>query len=116
MRALEPLERGAGYIPLRAAGERPFLSFAHSPFRPYLLCILPALGALASGLLTAYFAPEAQGGGGDAAIDAFHRHGGQLRARLLWVKPLASLLTLGTVLLGLSAAMAGGRLAARLSP
>lgn len=90
------LEAGAGYVPLRAAGERPFIEVSHPRFRPYLLILLPALGALLSGLLTAWFAPEAQGGGGDAAIDAFHRHGGQLRPRLLWVKPLASLLTLGT--------------------
>ncbi|HZF53785.1 MAG TPA: chloride channel protein [Polyangiaceae bacterium] len=99
--ALELVERLllgslAGYEPLRAAGEK-FLT-GHQPglFRPYLLLFLPALGALASGLLTTRFAPEAKGGGGDAMIEAFHHRAGVLRPRLLWVKSLASILTLGT--------------------
>jgi CIC family chloride channel protein len=36
------------------------------------------------------------GGGGDAMIDTFHHHGGMFRKRVLWVKALASILTLGT--------------------
>ena len=99
--ALELVERLllgslAGYEPLRASGEK-FLT-GHQPglFRPYLLLFLPALGALASGLLTTRFAPEARGGGGDAMIEAFHHRAGVLRPRLLWVKSLASILTLGT--------------------
>jgi len=51
---------------------------------------LPAAGGLACGLITRY-APEARGGGGDATIDAFHRHGGSIRRRVLWVTPLAML-------------------------
>lgn len=88
------LEGLAGYRILRAAGE-------HAPagdlpvFRPWLLVLLPALGGLVCGLLCLY-APEARGGGSDAAIEAFHRHGGVVRRRVLWVKPLASLATLGT--------------------
>ena len=41
-------------------------------------------------------APETRGGGGDAMIDAFHHSGGVMRARVIWVKALASMLTLGT--------------------
>lgn len=99
--ALEMVERLvlgslAGYEPLRAAGER-FLS-GHRPgqFRPYLLLFLPAIGALLSGLLTTRFAPEARGGGGDAMIEAFHHRAGVLRPRLIWIKSLASIFTLGT--------------------
>jgi CIC family chloride channel protein len=99
--ALEMIERLllgtlAGYETLRAGGEK-FLS-GHQPgvYRPYLLLFLPGLGALACGLLTARFAPEARGGGGDAMIEAFHHRAGFLRARLIWVKSLASILTLGT--------------------
>jgi len=88
------LEGLAGYRILRAAGEH--LPEGDLPeFRPWLLALLPALGGLVCGLLCLY-APEARGGGSDAAIEAFHRHGGVVRRRVLWVKPLASLATLGT--------------------
>jgi CIC family chloride channel protein len=53
------------------------------------------MGGLVCGLLTR-FAPEARGGGGDAMIEAFHHHGGIIRRRVIWVKALASLFTLGT--------------------
>jgi len=89
------LEDTAGYAVLRAHGE----SFAARPgtrhFRPWLLVLLPAVGGLASGLLTRW-APEARGGGGDAMIDAFHHHGGIIRRRVIWIKAFASLFTLGT--------------------
>ena len=90
------LEDLAGYRILRAHGE----TFAaresvYHAFRPWLLVVLPALGGLVCGLLTR-FAPEARGGGGDAMIEAFHHHGGIIRRRVIWVKALASLFTLGT--------------------
>lgn len=89
------LEYLAGYRPLRAHGE----TFVNAPrnvvFRPWLLVFLPALGALACGLLTRV-APEVEGGGGDAMIRAFHRHDGVVRTRVIWVKALASIFTLGT--------------------
>src|SRR6266540_2342209 len=56
---------------------------------------LPAVGALASGILSE-LAPETRGGGGDAMIDAFHNQGGVIRRRVSWVKALASIFTLGT--------------------
>lgn len=91
------LERLCGYTPLRAHGEYIVpLSTSEPKFRPWLLVFLPALGGLLSGLITARFAPEAQGGGGDAMIEAYHRARGHVRARVIWVKALASLLTLGT--------------------
>jgi CIC family chloride channel protein len=90
------LERVAGYEHLRAAGETFSLFDEHVTFRPWMLLFLPALGALGGGLLTAKFAPEAQGGGGDAMIHAFHHQGGIIRRRVTWVKGIASILTLGT--------------------
>lgn len=90
------LERLCGYRPLRANGEDLLPQARPGPFRPYLLALLPAVGGLLSGLLTSRVAPEAQGGGGDAMIEAYHRHRGYMRARVIWVKGLASLLTLGT--------------------
>lgn len=86
-----------GYVPLRAHGER-FFAEAEATghqFRPWLLAIVPALGGLACGFLIR-FAPEIQGGGGDAAIEAFHQGSGKVRKRVLFLKPLASLFTLGT--------------------
>lgn len=88
------LEGLAGFEPLRAHGER-ITGSAQVPFRPWLLAVLPALGALASGLLTWWLASECAGGGGDAAIDAYH-HGHPIRRRVAGVKWLASLLALST--------------------
>jgi chloride channel protein, CIC family len=85
----------AGYRALRAAGESFFGTEEAGPFRPLLLAFLPAIGGLLAGLVTR-IAPECRGGGGDAMIEAFHHHGGELRRRVIWVKSLASILTLGT--------------------
>src|SRR4051794_39246777 len=70
------LERLAGYIPLRAAGEGEPLAPAGASFRPWLLVFLPAVGALLGGAVS-ILAPETRGGGSDAIIDAFHNKGGQ---------------------------------------
>jgi CIC family chloride channel protein len=90
------LEHASGYEPLRAAGEKVWNATAHTTtFRPYLLVAIPALGALI-GALVARLAPECRGGGGDATIEAFHHHGGVVRRRVVWVKALASIATLGS--------------------
>lgn len=91
------LGRVVGYSRLRASGESVLAWVPEgNVVRLWLLPIIPALGALAGGALTARFAPEAAGGGGDAMIAAFHRHGGVMRKRVAWVKGLASILTLGS--------------------
>ncbi|HTM43967.1 MAG TPA: chloride channel protein [Polyangiaceae bacterium] len=89
------LEDWTGYSVLRAHGETFAGPSAVHEFRPWLLLFLPALGGLACGLLTR-LAPETRGGGGDAMIDAFHHRSGVIRSRVVWVKALASLFTLGT--------------------
>jgi chloride channel protein, CIC family len=89
------LEIGAGYRPLRAHGETFLGEVEGRPFRPFLLLLLPAAGALLSGLLTRW-APEARGGGGDATIEAFHHKGGVVRPRVIGIKAAASILTLGS--------------------
>lgn len=90
------LEELGGYRPLRAHGETflPELSTLQV-FRPWLLAIVPAVGALASGIISE-LAPETRGGGGDAMINAFHRNDGLIRKRVSWVKALSSIFTLGT--------------------
>jgi chloride channel protein, CIC family len=99
--ALEMVERLivhdlCGYIQLRAAGESIAPAHEAGAFRPWLLVMVPAVGALLAGLLTTRVASETAGGGGDATIEAFHHRGGRVRRRVIWVKPLASILTLGS--------------------
>jgi len=85
----------AGYLPLRAHGEPDIHSHTVPVFRPWVLVLLPAVGGLLCGLLTR-LAPEVQGGGADAMIEAFHQRAGIVRRRVIWLKWLASLCTLGT--------------------
>jgi CIC family chloride channel protein len=90
------LEGWAGYVPLRAGGER-LLGEMTQPltFRPWLLLVLPGLGALAGGTISWWLAPETRGGGSDAIIEAFHQRAGTVRKRVAFVKGLVSTLTLG---------------------
>lgn len=90
------LEEGAGYVPLRAAGEGLVETGAHAAFRPWILFFIPAVGALVAGILSVRFAPETLGGGTDATIDAFHTKKGVVRKRVTIVKAIASILTLGS--------------------
>ena len=89
------LERVAGYAPLRAHGEKILGESGPLVLHPLVIMILPAAGALLAGLVC-LVAPETRGGGGDAMIHAFHHQGGVVRRRVIWVKALASILTLGS--------------------
>ncbi|MEW5854780.1 MAG: chloride channel protein [Myxococcota bacterium] len=89
------LEILVGYKPLRAHGEQITSAVEDLVFRPWLLPVVMLLGGLACGLLVR-LAPETRGGGADAAIAAFHHAGGVVHPRVLAIKPLASLVTLGT--------------------
>jgi chloride channel protein, CIC family len=86
----------AGYHPSKPAGEQLVELVASTPFRPWLLCLLPALGGLLSGLIVYTWAPEAEGHGTDAFIDAFHNKQGLIRTRVPFIKGLASVITLST--------------------
>ncbi len=89
------LEALAGYLPLRAAGEQFVESRGLSSFRPWLLIVLPGIGALIGGAISTKWAPETRGGGSDAIIEAFHSEDGTVRRRVPIVKTIASVLTLG---------------------
>lgn len=85
-----------GYTPPSPAGEgggaaQPFWSAA----RPWLLPLVTSGGGLLSGLLVFSLAPEAEGHGTDAAINAFHK-GTTIRARIPLIKLVASAITIGT--------------------
>jgi CIC family chloride channel protein len=86
----------AGYVPPAPAGEHHLLPPTGRPFNRYILLFLPALGGLLSGWIVYTFAPEAEGHGTDAAIDAYHRRGGFMRGRVPIVKTIASALTLSS--------------------
>jgi CIC family chloride channel protein len=84
----------AGYRPPGPAGESHLLPPTNTSFNRWILLLLPAFGGLLSGWLVYTFAPEAEGHGTDAAIDAYHNKGGFIRKRVPFIKTIASALTL----------------------
>jgi len=84
-----------GFYPPEALGEGS-RALAEGPERPWLLPALMAIGGLVSGIIVAFFGPEAEGGGADAAIRAFHREGGRVRARVAPVKLAATAILIGS--------------------
>jgi CIC family chloride channel protein len=75
----------------------------HAPFRTawpegvgWLAVVLPAAGGLVVGVVCSRFAPEAMGPGSGHVIDAYLRHGGELRRRVPVMQTFASVVTLGT--------------------
>jgi len=77
-------------------GEPDVVSVAVGAYRPWLLLVLPALGGLASGLITWMWAPEAAGHGTDAAIDAYHRKAGYIRPQVPFIKAVTAALVIGS--------------------
>ncbi len=65
-------------------------------WRTLVRFLLPAAGGLIGGWLVFRYAPEAEGHGTDAAIDAYHNHDGMIRGRIPLVKALASAITIGS--------------------
>ena len=64
--------------------------------RPYAIPLIACAGALVAGLLVFGFAPDAEGHGTDAAIDAVHHDPRGIRVRTVLVKIVASALTIGS--------------------
>src|SRR5581483_9214431 len=92
------LDAYAGYRPPGPKGEAvvSWLPESATPFRPWLLVVVPTIGGLISGWIVFSFAPEAEGHGTDAVIDAYHRKQGVIRPRVPIVKIIASALTIGS--------------------
>lgn len=61
-----------------------------------LIPLVTGLGGLISGLLVFNLAPEAEGHGTDTAVKAYHHFGGFIRARVPFVKMVASAITIGS--------------------
>ena len=88
------MDQIAGYRPPYPAGEGHLFLPTQTPFNRWLLLFLPAFGGIVSGWLVYTFAPEAEGHGTDAAIDAYHNKGGFIRGRIPIIKTIASAITL----------------------
>jgi CIC family chloride channel protein len=93
--ALDGLRLITGFIePGRGAPASLTSEIVHK--HSYWFLVIPALGGLLSGILVYSLAPEAEGHGTDAMIEAFHQKGGQIRRRVPIVKIVASALTIGS--------------------
>jgi CIC family chloride channel protein len=90
------LDSMAGYRPDEPGGETPLFAKTTTPFRPWMLLIVPTIGGLLSGAIVFTFAPEAEGHGTDAAIAAYHFRQGRIRPRVPLIKIVASALTIST--------------------
>ena len=86
----------AGYQPPGVASEGGNLQSVIGPHGLWLVPVATTLGGLLSGILVYTLAPEAEGHGTDAAVDAFHRAGGFIRARVAPIKLVASAITIGS--------------------
>ena len=84
----------AGFTPPSPAGEG---ATVITPItRRWLIPVVTTLGGLLTGLIVYTLAPEAEGHGTDAAIEAFHKKGGRIRARIPLIKLVASAITIGS--------------------
>jgi len=70
------LEAFTGYAEPQAGSSAASL-ITLAPVRSVWFFIVPALGGLVSGVIVYLIAPEAEGHGTDAMIDAFHHRGGR---------------------------------------
>jgi CIC family chloride channel protein len=66
------------------------------PERPWMLLVVLPLAGLLVGRIVQSFAPEAEGHGTDAVINSYHRGRAVLRKRVVPVKLLTSMLTIGS--------------------
>lgn len=86
----------AGYQPPGLPDEGGVLQEIIGPHGLWLIPIATTLGGLISGILVYSLAPEAEGHGTDTAVKSFHRAGGFIRARVPFLKMIASAITIGS--------------------
>jgi chloride channel protein, CIC family len=90
------LESGTGYIPPIAGIPHSQSDYVLDIGKTWMIPIIAGFGGLLVGLITTKFSPESEGHGTDAVIDAYHRRGGNIRARVPLVKGISSAITLGS--------------------
>jgi CIC family chloride channel protein len=86
----------AGFSPKDAAGEGRVAESPPAVLSPWKLLLVMAADGVAAGLLVQSLAPEAEGHGTDAAIEAYHFKRGIIRPIVPIVKLVASAITIGT--------------------
>jgi chloride channel protein, CIC family len=86
---------GIGYPYPGATGSQVVVWSSSFP-RILLLPVVMGLGGLGAGLIIQLLAPEVAGHGTDDTIDSFHNRQGVVRARVPYLKMIASALTLGS--------------------
>ncbi|MBI4860960.1 MAG: chloride channel protein [Candidatus Riflebacteria bacterium] len=95
--SLTVFQRGLlGYASPEVLGEPAVFHLTPGVMPRWLFFLVPALGGLLSGLIVWKFAPEAQGHGTDAAIDAYHQKGGHIRSRVPLVKAVTAAVLIGS--------------------
>lgn len=85
---------GAGFAPPASAsvGETMVTEIG----RRWMIPVITTIGGLISGFIVYKFAPEAEGAGVNASIDAFHHKGGVVPARVPLIKLAASATIIGS--------------------
>ncbi len=86
----------AGYTPLGLVNDGGSSTQIIGSHGLWLIPVATTLGGLIAGILIYSIAPEAEGHGTDAAVKAFHQAGGFIRARVPFIKMIASAITLGS--------------------
>lgn len=90
------LGKVAGYVAPGLPNEGGATEEIVGPHGFWLVPVVMVVGGLLVGVLVERLAPEAEGHGTDAVIKAFHRNDGRVRARVPFVKLIASALTIGS--------------------
>ncbi len=86
----------AGFPLHEPKGEPHLFNHIKKSFSPTLLVAITTVGGLLSGILVYTFAPEAEGHGTDAAIEAYHKKNGIIKPIVPIIKMIASAITLGS--------------------
>ncbi|MEO8431107.1 MAG: chloride channel protein [Acidobacteriota bacterium] len=89
------LEGLGGYAPPKP-GVVYTVAYLHPSTIHWWIPVCTTLGGLLSGILVYTLAPEAEGHGTDAAVETYHQKGGDVRARIPFIKGIASALTIGS--------------------
>jgi chloride channel protein, CIC family len=85
-----------GYTPPVPIGEGGLAGSGAHFSRPFAIPLVVGVGGLISGILVFWLAPEAEGHGTDAAIEAVHHDPRGIRGRVSFVKIVASAVTIGS--------------------
>ncbi len=90
------LNLGANYYAPEPVGEAIGHEVVGGAIRWWVILLAPAIGGLLSGILVFTWAPEAEGHGTDAMIEAFHHKRGLIRKRVPFIKAISSIITIGS--------------------